>query len=115
MEGGLFYVDPTQAGGAGNSLDTKCDLSVKKDAAGTVLARWLPSYNYADFSMSPEFSMMGNLFPAGQIYNGKKNTSILSPRKWSGIAPIINIAGPPPAETGSIPIRKPWIQICRRN
>jgi hypothetical protein len=70
LEGGMFYVDPTQAGGAGNSLDTKCDLSVKRDAASSVLVRWLPSYNYVDFSVGPEFAMMANLFPAGRVYNG---------------------------------------------
>jgi hypothetical protein len=70
LEGGLFYVDPGQAGGAGNSIDTKCDLSVKRDTSGTVLARWLPSFNYADFSASPEFGAMAGLFPAGANYNG---------------------------------------------
>jgi hypothetical protein len=70
LDGGMFSIDPTQAGGAGNSVDTKCDLTVKRDAAGTVLARWLPSYNYADFSGSFEFSNLRMLFPAGRVYNG---------------------------------------------
>ncbi len=70
VEGGMFSVDPVQAGGAGNSIDTKCDLTVKRDAAGSVMVRWLPSYNYADFSGSPEFAMTASLFPYGRNYNG---------------------------------------------
>lgn len=70
MEGGMFSVDPTQAGGAGNSIDTKCDLAVKRDPAGSVMARWLPSYNFADFSGSMEFAMTASLFPVGRNYNG---------------------------------------------
>ncbi|HOV77843.1 MAG TPA: hypothetical protein PLS24_07425, partial [Sedimentisphaerales bacterium] len=37
VEGGLFHVDPMQAGGSANSIDGKCDLAVKKDLAGTVM------------------------------------------------------------------------------
>jgi hypothetical protein len=70
VEGGMFSVDPTQAGGSGNSIDTKCDLAVKRDQAGSVMVRWLPSYNYADFSGSFEFANMAMLFPAGRVYNG---------------------------------------------
>lgn len=70
VEGGMFSIDPTQAGGAGNSVDTKCDLAVKRDRAGSVMVRWLPSYNYADFSGSPEFAMTASLFPYGRNYNG---------------------------------------------
>lgn len=50
VDGGLFSVDPTQAGGALNSVETKCDFSVKRDGAGTVMARWAPTYNFVDFS-----------------------------------------------------------------
>lgn len=70
VEGGMFSVDPNQAGGAGNSVDTKCDLAVKREPAGLVMARWLPSYNYADFSGSPEFANLGMLFSPGRVYNG---------------------------------------------
>ncbi len=70
VDGGLFYVDPTQAGGAGNSVDTKCDLTIRRDAKGSVMVRWLPSWNYADFSGSPEYASLGALFRPGQNYNG---------------------------------------------
>jgi hypothetical protein len=70
VEGGMFAVDPGQAGGALNSVDTKCDFSVKRDAAGTVMARWAPAYNFVDFSRSPEFANAAALFPPGSRYNG---------------------------------------------
>ncbi len=70
IEGGLFSVDPTAAGGALNSIETKCDFAVKRDAAGTVMARWAPTYNFADFSRSPEFANVAGLFPPGAVYNG---------------------------------------------
>jgi hypothetical protein len=79
VEGGMFSVDPTQAGGAGNSVDTKCDLAVKRDAAGSVMVRWLPSYNYADFSRSFESANLAQLFPVGSVYNGMRVHPLPSP------------------------------------
>lgn len=70
VTGGLFSVDPGQAGGALNAIDTKCDLAIKSDANGTVIARWAPSYNFVDFSRSAEFANLAMLFPAGRYYNG---------------------------------------------
>ncbi len=70
VDGGLFSVDPTAAGGALNSIETKCDFTVKRDAAGTVMARWAPTYNFADFSRGPEFANLAGLFPPGAGYNG---------------------------------------------
>jgi len=70
VEGGMFHVDPTQAGGTANSIDAKCDMTVKKDAAGTVLFRWLPTWNYCDMTQNPQFSMSAGLFPAGARYQG---------------------------------------------
>lgn len=70
VEGGMFHVDPSQAGGTANSIDGKCDLAVKKDPAGTVLFRWLPGWNYCDMSRNPQFSMTANLFPVGSRYQG---------------------------------------------
>ena len=70
VEGGMFSIDPNQAGGAGNSIDTKCDLAVKRDASGSVMVRWLPSFNFADFSGSVEFATTSMLFPVGRNYNG---------------------------------------------
>ena len=54
IEGGMFHVDPTQANGTANSIDGKCDLAVKKDAAGTVMLRWLPAWNYCDMSQNQQ-------------------------------------------------------------
>ncbi len=70
VEGGMFFVDPSQAGGSANSIDAKCDLAVKKDAAGTVMFRWLPTWNYCDMSQNPQFSLTAGLFPAGSRYQG---------------------------------------------
>jgi len=70
IEGGMFHVDPTQANGTGNSIDGKCDLAVKKDAAGTVMLRWLPVWNYCDMSQNQQFSLSAGFFPVGSRYQG---------------------------------------------
>ncbi len=70
IQGGMFHVDPTQAGGAGNSLDAKCDLTIKKDDGGTVAFRWLPGWNYVDMSRNPQMAMSAAMFPAGSRYQG---------------------------------------------
>jgi hypothetical protein len=70
VEGGIFHVNPMQAGGSANSIDGKCDMAVKKDAAGTVMFRWLPTWNYCDMSRNAQFSMTAGLFPAGSRYQG---------------------------------------------
>lgn len=70
IEGGMFHVDPMQANGSANSIDGKCDLTLKKDAEGTVFFRWLPSWRYCDMSQSSQFSMSANFFPVGSRYQG---------------------------------------------
>jgi len=70
VEGGMFHVDPTQAGGSANSIDGKCDLAVKKDAAGKVMFRWLPVWNYCDMSQNQQFSLSAGFFPVGSRYQG---------------------------------------------
>jgi hypothetical protein len=70
VEGGIFHVNPMQAGGSGNSIDGKCDLAVKKDTAGTAMFRWLPTWNYCDMTQSAQFSMTAGLFPVGSRYQG---------------------------------------------
>jgi len=69
MVGGIFNVDPRTTNGSGNSLAPKCDLTVRRDAAGTVALRLLPEINYADLS-SPQFSAGGAFFPVGSSYQG---------------------------------------------
>jgi hypothetical protein len=70
VEGGMFHVDPTQANGTANSIDAKCDMAVKKDAAGSVMFRWLPTWNYCDMSQSQQFSLSAGFFPVGSRYQG---------------------------------------------
>jgi hypothetical protein len=69
-EGGVYAVDPGTSGGTLNAVDSKCDFSVKRDAAGSVMARWVPSINYVDFSQGAEYANAAALFPPGRIYNG---------------------------------------------
>jgi len=68
-EGGTFHINPMEANGPGNSIDTKCDFTVKRDDAGSVYIRWLPVWNYADLS-SPQFAMSAGFFPPGSQYQG---------------------------------------------
>ncbi len=69
VEGGIFRINPLVAGGPFNSMWPKCDLTVKKDRAGTVLIRILPGMNYADFS-HPRFAIQRQLHPPGSKYQG---------------------------------------------
>jgi hypothetical protein len=68
-DGGMFHINPLETNGPGNSVDTKCDFTVKKDDTGTVFIRWLPTWNYADLS-SPQFAMSAGVFPPGSSYQG---------------------------------------------
>ncbi len=65
-EGGIVRVDPGAAGGAAQSIEAKFDFTVRKDAAGTVMIRWLPHIYYCDMRHSPAASM----FPPGSNYGG---------------------------------------------
>lgn len=65
-EGGITRVNPLQAGGPGNAVGAKIDFSVKRDAAGSVMLRWLPSIQYVD----TRGTMMAQMFPPGTVYNG---------------------------------------------
>lgn len=69
MEGGLFRVNPLEAGGPFNSMWPKVELTIKNDAAGTVLLQALPSYSYADFS-APGYEIQRQYFPPGSNFNG---------------------------------------------
>ncbi len=66
----MFHVDPTQAGGPGNSIDAKCDLTIRKDPAAAVAFRWLPSWNYADLTRNPQMAYAAAMFPVGSRYQG---------------------------------------------
>jgi hypothetical protein len=66
----LFRIDPMRVGGWGNSYVAKCDLTVKKDDAGTVMLRSVPTYNYVDFSANPRLGTLGAMFRPGSYYQG---------------------------------------------
>jgi len=68
VEGGVFRVDPTAAGGPAQSIEAKLDMAVKRDAAGTVMSRALPDMRYIDMRFSPAGQM--GLFPPGSNYSG---------------------------------------------
>ncbi len=68
VEGGISRVDPTRAGGPANSIAAKCDLTIKRDAQGSVLIRFLPDVLYIDMRGSPA-AAMGAVRPGSQ-YNG---------------------------------------------
>lgn len=66
VEGGIMRVDPSAAGGAAQSIEAKIDMTIKRDAAGTVLFRRLPDFRYCDTRGMPTAAM----FPPGSNYNG---------------------------------------------
>ncbi|HEX7597105.1 MAG TPA: hypothetical protein VF518_02760, partial [Polyangia bacterium] len=64
VEGGIFRVNPMQAGGPANAMEAKCDLAVKSDGTGSTMIRFLPKMIYADGPMVP------GMFGPGSNYNG---------------------------------------------
>jgi hypothetical protein len=66
VQGGVYRVDPSRAGGAGNSVAAKVDFIVIRDAAGTAMTHRLPDRLYKDMRSSPAAGM----FPPGSNYNG---------------------------------------------
>jgi len=67
-EGGITRVNPLTSGGAANAIEAKLDFTIKQDAQGSVLMRWLPSMKYADLRGSPAGNM--GMFPPGSNYMG---------------------------------------------
>jgi len=68
LGGGIFRVDPTQAGGPAQSLEAKIDLTLSCDDHGTVMLRRHPDWYCIDMRHSPAGQM--GLFPAGSNYQG---------------------------------------------
>jgi hypothetical protein len=66
VEGGIFRVNVLATGQAGNAVDAKVNMAIKRDAAGTVMLRALPSMMYADSREHPA----GAMFPPGSTLNG---------------------------------------------
>jgi hypothetical protein len=63
-KGGIFRVNPLQAGGPLNALAAKCDMTLQSDSRGTVSFRILPDIVYAHIGIG------GGFFPAGANYQG---------------------------------------------
>lgn len=51
VEGGIFRLDASRAGGPGNAMEAKVDIAFKREPAGLVMLRRLPKVNYADGPM----------------------------------------------------------------
>ena len=64
VSGGIFRVDPNRVGGPMNSLEAKCDLTIRKDAKGTMEFKIYPDITYAIPGIG------GGFFPAGSNYQG---------------------------------------------
>ncbi len=80
IAGGIFRVDPSRQGGAAQSIAAKVDFAVKKDAAGTVMIRWLPDVLFYDARYSPAGQM--GMFPQGSNYNGMTVHNLISARQF---------------------------------
>jgi hypothetical protein len=65
--GGIFNVNPQKTNGPGNTIAPKLDLTVKSDEPATMMFRWIPTWNYADLSLS---RMNPGMFKPGQNYQG---------------------------------------------
>jgi len=63
-EGGIMRYPPDMLG-AQNAVDAKADFTIKRDAAGTVMVRWLPEIYYAQV----ENATAAPMFPPGSHYN----------------------------------------------
>ncbi len=79
-EGGIFRVDPTAAGGPAQSVAAKLDFTVKKDAAGTAMIRWLPDVLFYDPRMSPAGQM--GMFQPGSNYRGMTVYFLMSAQQF---------------------------------
>lgn len=65
-KGGIFRLDPSTSGGAGNAIAAKYDFSVFNNPDADVQIRWLPDYLFMDMRNVPA----GPMFPPGSNYNG---------------------------------------------
>ena len=77
-QGGIYRVDPSRAGGAGNSIAAKLDFVVKRDAAGTVMTHTFPDELYKDMRRSPAAPM----FPPGSNYGGMRVSPIMDAQTY---------------------------------
>jgi len=78
IRGGIFDVNPLELNGTGNTRSPKCDFAVMSDDQGTMMMRWIPSWNFADFTCSPA----GAQFQPGQWYDGMPVRPMVSARQF---------------------------------
>ena len=76
VEGGIYRVNPLQTGGPLNSMEAKCDMTLKSDAKGTVSFRILPDIVYAHAGVG------GGFFPIGSYYQGAEVRPIVDPATY---------------------------------
>lgn len=74
VAGGVFWVHPDQAGGPANSIETKCDLTLSADRAGSVALHIYPDVYRADTAKMPA----GAMFPYGSNYAGMEAAPVPS-------------------------------------
>jgi hypothetical protein len=87
VEGGIFRVDPMMQTQSAQSIAAKLDFAVKRDAAGSVMIRWLPETLFCDLRMTPAGQM--GLFPPGSNYQGMLVYPLMSAQEFlvQGIFP----------------------------
>ncbi|MDH7570413.1 MAG: hypothetical protein QHJ73_12605 [Armatimonadota bacterium] len=90
-EGGIVRWSPEVAG-AFNAAEAKVDFTLRSDAAGTRMMRWLPDIFFVDMSRSPA----GPMFPPGSQCNG----CVVMPR-IGGVEYLVKLVQPRIAAKGS--------------
>lgn len=66
LEGGVVRANAMQQGINAQMIAAKVDFSVKRDAPGSVMIRWVPEVQYCDTRFMPA----ARLFPQGSNYSG---------------------------------------------
>lgn len=82
IEGGALRILNPEVAGVSNMVDCKFDMAIKRDAAGSVMIRWLPEMLCVDLSMA-----FGN--PEGAVFN-----NCLVRRKRSPKSFVLEVAIP---------------------
>ena len=80
LEGGIVRVDPMMQTQSAQSIAAKVDFSVKSDAVGTIMIRWLPEMLYCDMRFSPAGRM--GMFPPGSNYQGMTVCPLMAPQDF---------------------------------
>jgi len=66
-EGGIFRVNPLEAGGPLNAMEAKCNLAFKSDDRGTVAFRILPDIVYAHEGVGAGFFQSGSNYQGAEV------------------------------------------------